>query len=80
MMGEDMTWQPIDTAPKGEVVLVYYGFRLWVAYQTDNEPPMINTWRRPEDGTQLGWPTHWMPLPDAPANQALATLTGKDGK
>lgn len=56
-------WQPIETAPKGEVLLyfprVYNERRREVTHS-----PMI----------KVGWaanfphrePTHWMPLPEAP--------------
>ena len=60
-----MKWQPIETAPKDEWVLVYYG-----------EGSMVDTvsiaccrssydwadW----DGDLYGTPTHWMPLPPPP--------------
>src|SRR6188768_732000 len=62
-------WQPIETAPKFKTVLVYHGYKVWVAYKTNHESEIIDTWRH-QDGTQLGWPTHWMPLPLSPGSDA----------
>jgi len=62
----EMTWRPIDIAPKGELVLVRNeSGRCDVCYQTNNGEPFLETWRY-QDGTQAGWPTHWMPLPQPP--------------
>jgi hypothetical protein len=59
-------WKPIDTAPKGELVLVRNeAGRCDVCYQTNNGEPFLETWRY-QDGTQAGWPTLWMPLPLPP--------------
>ena len=60
-----MSWQPIETAPKGELVILYW-------------PPCETT--RGRDGythqamfrvdrvglTPFRLPTHWMPLPEPP--------------
>ena len=61
-----MEWQPIETAPKdGTAILAWDGiciecikFRggLWVT-----------TWEHDEEYSELGGPTHWMPLPAPPA-------------
>ena len=65
----EAAWQSIETAPRSVTVLVAIpGGTRCVAYQTDNEPPFVNTWREPATGVQLlGWPTHWRPLPPPPA-------------
>jgi hypothetical protein len=61
-----MTWQPIDTAPKGDEILVW----------TQNDGAFVAFW----SGFANGWrwtshdlgghekikPTHWKPLPDPP--------------
>lgn len=62
-----MGWQPIETAPLAERVLVIlrhgeitFGYQVRVSV----EPPK-NWWTRDEDGSRCK-PTHWMPLPEAP--------------
>ena len=64
-----MEWQPIETAPEGEVVLV------WDADAEEFFPAeflsQVTGWGNPGEwmdwhGMRLLHPTHWMPLPDPP--------------
>ena len=61
-------WQPIETAPIMEAVLVY---------GRDCKYPCSASWSGIEDEEwfadaggvihgEIGWPTHWMPLPAPP--------------
>ena len=58
-----MTWQPIETAPKGgENILIgtYIGHRF---YAQSSFHIVGTTWT----SWPLSWgPTHWMPLPEPP--------------
>lgn len=66
-----MKWQPIETAPMGGTeVLITDGENYAVAIYVDEECG----WR---DMGDIGWagmvdhhPTHWMPLPNPPADPA----------
>ncbi len=58
-----MNWQPIETAPKDDsVILVYDGAGMHVAWigWTENEKPVYF-----DDNVAIR-PTHWMPLPEPP--------------
>ncbi|OJU05888.1 MAG: hypothetical protein BGN83_14700 [Rhizobium sp. 63-7] len=81
-------WQPISTAPHSKQVLVFVPradhpenppVGSWqIAYQTEPAPPLQQTWRYSNGqfrGQQIGWPTHWMPLPDAPAPKDRAVVS-----
>jgi len=64
-------WQPIETAPKDTLVLLYLGnndIEIGEGWHTYDDPPY-------EPSKELYWwveemgrvyPTHWMPLPEAP--------------
>jgi hypothetical protein len=71
-----MEWQPIETAPKEREILVWFGASvgvksatytnlhnddIWFWCVTDGkfEPHPVRHYCAP-------FPTHWMPLPDAP--------------
>jgi len=60
-------WMPIETAPEGKNVLVWYKGGVDVAWRY-GEVWQIDTKR-------IEAPTHWMPLPAAPLKQS----TAKDG-
>lgn len=65
-------WQPIDTAPKGEIIIGYF-------------PPIANVHETYNLMVQETWwagdrwmtvhpeqqPTHWMPMPPPPINEAV---------
>jgi len=66
-MGEWVMWQPIETAPKGERVLIAVTGRfppVWEATYRDNTAvpfwDAYNTWFWESEVT------HWMPLPEPP--------------
>lgn len=59
-------WQPIETAPASNEVLVLIGIDIFSAYQNT-----LGQWvaQDPSGGGQCflyGKPTHWMPLPQPP--------------
>jgi hypothetical protein len=58
-----MKWQPIDTAPSGEWVIVYYDDPMGVSIA--EYAKNLEVWQD-WDGDLYGTPTHWMPLPEAP--------------
>lgn len=60
-------WQPIETAPFGETVLL--GWRDWRDHQWCMEVgPASHGWRRGgiNNVSLHGSATHWMPLPEPP--------------
>lgn len=61
-----MNWQPIETAPDGESVLLAYKFGLGCAIGHKDDG---GVWRGHEGtnwGNGLARFTHWMPLPEPP--------------
>jgi hypothetical protein len=50
-------WQPIETAPKGDELLLYFPGHKYL-------PPMMKVDRL---GNVPRKPTHWMPLPEPPS-------------
>ena len=74
-------WQPIETAPKQERILVYLpdpdDIGIVWGYQLDD-----GTWTEDETGCEISTPTHWMSLPAPPkldaarAGQAKETADG----
>lgn len=58
-----MTWQPIESAPKGKRILVYGNGGLQFGY-LDN----LGNWRSDGERKRIRCvaPTHWMPLPNPP--------------
>ena len=54
------TWQPIETAPKGESYLAYYPVHDMGRYTL---PARITS---KDGGGDTRKPTHWMPLPKPP--------------
>ena len=58
----DRTWQLIDTAPLGKLVLTW----------SDPEGTHVSSWIEDcwmTDGDTIIRPTHWMPLPEPPKQQ-----------
>jgi hypothetical protein len=73
-----MTWQPIDTAPKDQRVLLYYPQQIFGvvcgSWQTEEYVRKPRPHWRNDSSHLLGihatrqiQPTHWMALPNAPA-------------
>lgn len=64
-----MTWQPIETAPKGESILLLMDGEVFSGYYADG-----GYWAFPYAdyhgcgccGDFRDYPTHWMPLPELP--------------
>ena len=64
-----MEWQPIETAPKSESILVGRA-----PYYVDQAQWDDDTWMaiggKCKTGNFLGYePTHWMPLPESPKGE-----------
>jgi hypothetical protein len=57
------SWQSIETAPTDQSVLLYEPFEPIIVqgYYSDDE------WSPSNGGRFFRQPTHWMPLPDPPA-------------
>lgn len=73
----NMTWQPIETAPKdGTLVLLYepdndeelIDARIFVGLWNDARDAKFygTAWECAEYSAFNHYPTHWMPLPEAP--------------
>ena len=65
-------WQPIETAPKDEAVIVFltdaaHGMTIEIAHRSSNDPDG-DWYAATHDGPPIDVrPTHWMPLPEPPA-------------
>jgi hypothetical protein len=65
-------WQPIETAPKGEAVVLISSPAWPPEGRVERRPAVIcsyfsdGDWRYMDHRRVSGRPTHWMPLPDAP--------------
>lgn len=70
--GEDVAWQPIETAPKdGRPFLVWephYGIRIGIFYERSNHDDWLS-YKDAFGGSSKGGmrATHWMPLPAPPS-------------
>lgn len=79
-------WQPIATVPRDGQQSFLVRFRsghIAHVYLTKPEPPLVQTFRYfggPMQGTQAGWPDHWMPRPKDPEHWTteLARAAGCD--
>lgn len=63
----DPEWKPIESAPKGVKVLLYWPEHISGKYHQMRLVPMMRVdfaWSTPHR-----LPTHWMPLPAPPVNQ-----------
>lgn len=67
-----MDWQPIETAPNKQKVLLFPGLvtgirwddkNIWTVFATECDPPSPPFMR----GWTIDNQTHWMPLPPPPA-------------
>lgn len=63
----DAGWQPIETAPKGDVLL-YWPSKMTGAHQQVRMPAMMRVGSVGD--TPHRQPTHWMPLPAPPVEGA----------
>jgi len=59
-----MSWKPIDTAPKGEEVLVYVPRRMGALFVNAKNATGAQWWGRNVGALS---PTHWQPLPEPPS-------------
>lgn len=64
-------WQPVETAPKNEAVLIAGGDVLYPIVASLNKTKDRESWDLDVQGAILAEeiadaPTHWMPLPEAP--------------
>lgn len=63
-------WRPISTAPKQQTVLVAGGDALYpVTASWDGGHGEDDCWwvdGQDDAHCEIGWPTHWMPLPEPP--------------
>lgn len=68
-----MEWQPIETAPKdGTEIIVYTATkRITTAWFCEETKLWPHDEVYSEDGEpcNVGWPTHWMPLPEPPKEE-----------
>ena len=69
-MEEIMEWQPIETAPKDNRILVWNGKDMFVVHHginwiTGDVAYIVAQWDN-KTNQVLTRPTHWMPLPPAP--------------
>lgn len=70
-MGAEMTWQPIETAPKDGTKILGYddGDILVMVFETDQDGAggwYIELSERAYTDVPEWTPTHWMPLPEPP--------------
>lgn len=56
-----MQWRPIETAPKGKVLLYFPALHIG---RLEEQPSMMLVHH--VAGCRYRQPTHWMPLPDPP--------------
>ncbi|MBR8657643.1 DUF551 domain-containing protein, partial [Achromobacter sp. Marseille-Q0513] len=80
-------WQPIETAPKDSLIfdgLHHYGTKIIVF---DGSINTVRWWRIEDDsasnfideGGRAIYPTHWMPLPEAPSAEQDAAIRSNTG-
>lgn len=65
------SWQPIETAPKDYVEILLYGTRGQAVGYWDNDEDTWITDYRGKGNFDYVIATHWMPLPEAPAQQEV---------
>lgn len=81
-------WQPIETAPKDGYFLAANKHGVWVAHWQPQavsgfrfDQPwrsvMLNHWHIEPKSAQYENPTHWMPLPAPPSEQAAPSVEQK---
>ena len=60
-------WQVIDTAPDGHVIAAHFNGKLWWVFAAKKGKGVLCQLWYSLNGQAIGKPTHWMPLPPAPA-------------
>jgi Protein of unknown function (DUF551) len=72
-----LTWQPIETAPKGAAEILLYNGSVGAGfYKNETNYHGEEGWHWESDRESVGYiehpitPTHWMPLPPAPSASA----------
>ncbi len=84
-VGVERGWQPIESAPTNyDEVLCYKNHDYFTAYYQvhnggTNGHKAGEWYAATGDGEDRVYPTHWMPLPAAPAAPAAGTQEGNDG-
>ena len=62
-------WRPIETAPKGELLIGYVGDAVRLIYWGKTSHVPLYGWNLADQGVEdceLCQPSHWMPLPQPP--------------
>lgn len=66
---DNQEWEPIETAPDNEWVLIYPSFYKGQTCEVSKQSKSFsNKWLLRDDGRYRLRPTHWQPLPKPPAN------------
>ena len=83
-------WRPVSTAPKDGTLFLAYGavghergrvehfISCWRSYWSERDDEYLTDgwWHHDSDiDGHRGYPTHWMPLPEAPMPNDTARLT-----
>lgn len=73
-VAQTVGWQPISTAPTHETVLVAGGDAIYPVTASWDGDTIDGWWVDGQEDVheQIGWPTHWMPLPPSPSNQGAS--------
>lgn len=66
-----MNWQPIETAPKDELILVARTKRMCGPCAAMNHSQDGWVTETPGEWVSIYTPSHWMPLPAAPGSEAM---------
>ena len=72
-------WQPISSAPEMQRVLVLMPTTdMFLAWKVGNVGEFMGKWLYSQPGSRrsapIGWPVAWMPAPDLPSEEEMATF------